>query len=169
MNLRHALPLVLALALVAIHGPVAADCQPAGPPAEVLPNAEVAFVGEVVNVAGPRARFAVTEVWAGEVGEVVEVRGIMDNVDPNAFGEDDRQWTVGNVYLVIPFVDGNVLREHICTSTVEWQPELAELRPGDAEVAESPADQGGVPLPLLAVTAIGVVVAGVSALAFRRR
>jgi hypothetical protein len=171
MNLRHALPLVLALALVAIAGPVAADCQPAGPPAEVLPTAEVAFVGEVVDTDGPRARFAVSEVWAGQVADVVEVRGITDDLGANVIGEDDRQWTIGDRYLVIPFVDGDVLREHMCTSTVAWQPELEELRPGNAEVPSSRADLGSAPIPmaLMAVLVVGVAVAGVSVLAFRRR
>jgi len=160
---------ILAIAWAAIAWPVAADCDPAGPPAEVLPTAEVAFVGRVLSVDGPSARFAVSEVWAGHVGSSAEVRGIVDHPG-GAIGEDDRQWVNAETYLVIPFVDGPVLRDHVCTATTVWTDELAALRPADAReiVPEAPEEEMvSIGLIILVVALMGTV--GLSLLAFRRR
>ena len=82
--LRRLIALILAIfSTAATAGPAAADCDPAGPPEEVLPTADVAFVGRAVEVQGPRATFAVSETWAGDVNAIVEVRGIIDQVAPN--------------------------------------------------------------------------------------
>ena len=160
---------ILAMAWAAAAGPVAADCDPAGSPEEVLPTAEVAFVGRVVEVQDGVARFAVSEVWAGAVGESVEVRGVTD-LAGNAVGEDDRQWVKAEMYLVIPFVDGPVLRDHICTATTAWTDELAGLRPADArEIVPEAPEEGVVSIGfvIFVVTLVGVV--GLSLIAFRRR
>jgi len=154
---------------------VAADCQPAGTPAEVLPNAEIAFVGEVVDVGEATARIAVTEVWAGDVGAVVEVRGLGDEGRGPELGvaegpsEDDRRWVLGTTYLILPFTDGNILRDHICTATTEWTDELAALRPADARVLADPAVNADPPVMLLGIALVGVGAIGVSWFAFRRR
>jgi hypothetical protein len=153
-----------------------ADCEPAGPIEQVLAAAPVAFVGTVVATEGPVATFAVTEVWAGEIGESIEVRGVSDEVGgPDAgsgagFAEDDRHWTEGATYLVVPFVDGAVLRDHICTATTEWRADLEEVRPADARtVTATDEAPTGVPLPVVLVAAMLVAIAGASFLAFRRR
>jgi hypothetical protein len=175
MRIRHSLPaLILATISAAAAGPVAADCNLAGPPEEVLPTAQIAFVGRAIEVDGPIARFAVSEVWAGHVDPVVEVRGLLDPLDPKADGrqpvdrpaaraqlsEDDRQWEEGGVYRVIPFVDGNVLRDHICTATTEWTDELAALRPASAQVVQVPTPIGPVFIGLAAVAILALSILG---------
>lgn len=159
---------ILVLALSA--APVSADCQMAGPIDEELAAAEVAFVGTATEVIRSMARFEVHEVWAGPVGESVEVHGLTSGVE---FSEDDRHWEAGTRYLVVPFVEGGVLRDSICSATVEWSDELDGLRPADAVIVGSEgaaeAESGGVPIALIAVIAVAAVVTGISVLAFRRR
>jgi hypothetical protein len=154
----------------------AADCAPMGTAAEALPTSEVAFVGEVARVDGPVAQLVVHEIWAGDLPSTVEVRGLNDAAGGEYVGwgpgmsEDDRTWTLGETYLVIPYVDGNVLRDSICSATTVWTPELEELRPADARtVSAGEADPTGPPVPAwLAAAGVGVVlVAGASVLAFR--
>jgi hypothetical protein len=169
MTLRRLAPVLALLAFPVLASPAAADCDPAGAPAEALSTAEVAFVGRAITVAGPSARFAVQEVWAGEVDDVVEVRGVLDQLAPNQFGEDDRQWIEGATYLVIPTVDGSVLRDHICTATTEWADELEALRPADARVLTVEEAEWAVPWTAILVAVASAAVIGLSALAFRRR
>jgi hypothetical protein len=182
MALRHVTTFPLLLAAIAVFAwPVAGDCQPAGPLEDELKVAPVAFVGTVTDTEGGSARFAVEEVWAGNVGPEVEVRGLgWAEFQPNGarrpvdFGagdvglvEDDRIWAFGGRYLVVPWVEGEVLRESACTATTEWRPELAELRPDDAVIfPEAPGS--GIPLPLI-VAGVAVLVVGLgSAVAFRK-
>lgn len=168
MTLRRFAPVLALLALLAHVSPAAADCDPAGPLDEEIPVASVAFVGTVTATRGAVAQFAVTEVWAGEVGPSVEIRGITDNV-PGGIGEDDRTWVVGDAYLVVPIVDGPVLRDSICTATVMWEPELAELRPVTAEILQPSVPASEVPIALIAVGVVGALMVGASVIAFRRR
>jgi hypothetical protein len=165
---------VAALAAQPAHA--AADCAPMGTAAEALPASEVAFVGEVTRVEGPVAQLAVSEVWAGDLPSTVEVRGLNDALGGEDVGwgpgmsEDDRTWAVGETYLVIPYVDGNVLRDSICSATTLWSAELEELRPADARVvAGEPAEPSGPGIPawLAGVGAAVVLVVGASVLAFR--
>ena len=156
-------------------GPVAADCQPAGPIEQSLPDAPVAFVGVVTALEGPVATMAVREIWAGDVPDTVEVRGLSDDVggvDPGfgaGFSEDDRRWNPGATYLVVPWVDGAVLRDSICTATTEWHPGLEALRPADARIVLAEEAEGlAVPAPLLAVGAVLLLIGAISALAFAR-
>ena len=163
----------LALVLLAPARAVA-DCQPAGPIEQALAGAPVAFVGTVTAVDGPAARFAVAEVWAGSVSASVEVRGLGDGGPDTGFGagisEDDRHWVDGATYLVVPMVDGGILRDHLCTATTEWRPELDALRPADARIlAGEPAPSQAPPAALLVIVAAIAVVAAGAFLAFRRR
>jgi hypothetical protein len=109
-------------------------------------------------------------VWAGPVGESVEVHGLTSGVE---FSEDDRHWEAGTRYLVVPFVEGGVLRDSICSATVEWTDELGGLRPADAVMVGSEgaaeAETWSVPMSLVAVIAGAAAVAALSVLAFRRR
>jgi hypothetical protein len=174
-RIRRILPLSISLAWLVGAAPVAADCQPAGPIEDALAAAPIAFVGTAASVDGPVATFAVREVWAGEVPDTVEVRGLADDAGVDVgfgagFSEDDRQWSAGETYLVIPFVDGAVLRDSICTATTEWSPELEALRPADARiVAAEEAGGAAVPTELILVGTVVLLVAGASVLAFRRR
>lgn len=168
--------LVLVVASMAMLAPTsaAADCQPAGPIEEVLQTAEIVFVGTVVAVEGPAARFAVTDVWAGDVGATVEVRGLADPGGRDGgfgagFSEDDRHWTRGETYLVLPWVDGGVLRDSICTSTTEWRDELAALRPASAVMVEPATVEGELPVPLALLGALSAVAILITVSAFARR
>jgi hypothetical protein len=174
MPIRRLLIAALAISWLGLAPPAAADCEPAGPVADALRTAPVAFVGTVVAVDGPAARFAVAEVWAGEVGAEVEVRGLSErsigrSVDgPQGFTEDDRHWTAGATYLVVPWVEGSVLRDSICTATTEWSDDLTALQPADARILEGLGTVGRPTWLLLIVIASAVLAAG-SVLAFRRR
>ena len=154
--------------LTVVAAPVAADCQPAGPIQEELPRAEVAFVGTAVDVVGSMATFSVHEVWTGSVAATVEVHGLSSGVE---FSEDDRRWEVGTRYLVVPIVEGPVLRDSFCTPTTEWQPELAALRPASAEIIGGDLEETAVSVPpaLLLAGMVVLLLAGASAIAFRRR
>ena len=178
MALRITLVVACSVAWFALVSPATGDCQLAGPIEEALPAAPVAFVGTVTEVDGPIATFAVSEVWAGDVGDVVTVRGLFDEVVPPdggfgaGFSEDDRRWTEGATYLVLPFVDAGVLRDNQCTATSEWQPELEALRPADARIVSSAVTTetaAQVPVELLLVGGALLLVAAGSVLAFRRR
>jgi hypothetical protein len=175
MPTRPLLALTVALMFaLATPASASADCRPAPPIDQALRAAPVAFVGTVVAVEGPSARFAVTEVWAGDVGPTVEVRGLADlggrdgGFGPG-FSEDDRHWTEGTAYLVLPTVDGGVLRDHLCTATTDWRDELAALRPANAVIVEPAASEGDAPVAVLALAALGVAAVLVGAVAFRRR
>ena len=158
MHIRHLSATAAILACLALPAPALGDCQPAGPLAQELAEAPVVFVGTVVDTGvdgAPPAAFLVEEVWVGRLpAESVRVRGLM--VD-ETFGEDDRGWRRGVRYLVVPIVDGNVLRDSICSATTEWQPELAAFRPSG--VPSSSATGIAVPLaPILAVAAFVAVI-----------
>jgi hypothetical protein len=158
---------ILAIASLAIGvSPVAADCQMAGPIEDELAAAEVAFVGTAAQVNGAMAFFEVHEVWAGPVVNTVEVHGLASGVE---FVEDDRIWAPGMTYLVIPWVEGQVLRDSICTATIEWNDDLADLRPADAVIVASEGETGGVPTAVIVLLGAVIGVGGVSMLAFRRR
>ncbi len=166
---------VLAAWLVAA-APVAADCDPAAPLEEVLPKADVAFVGTVTASEGPVATFAVREVWAGNVADTVAVRGFFEVLGGRGaageapVGEDDRLWEAGETYLVVPWVDGAVLRDSICTATTAWSADLEPLRPADARILVAEEPEGvSVPPALIVLGVVGVLIVGASALAFRRR
>jgi hypothetical protein len=166
MPIRGSLHIPFA-ALVAVLAatPVAADCDLASFEDE-LATAPIAFVGAVTALDGPVATFRVLEVWAGDVADVVEVRGQNDNPG-GGFSEDDRHWQAANAYLVLPLVEGDGLRDSICTATAEWTPELEQFRPADARIAAD-EESGDVPVGLIGVGAVILAVVGASALAFRR-
>jgi hypothetical protein len=160
---------ILAVAALAVGAPPAtADCQPAGPIQEELPRAEIAFVGTALDVVGSMATFEVHEVWAGTLGPTVEVHGLTSGVE---FSEDDRRWEAGTRYLVVPIVDGQVLRDSFCTPTTEWHSELVALRPATAEIIAGDREADAVSLPpaLLLTGLVVLLLAGASAFAFRRR
>ena len=162
---------ILAIAMASIiSAPAAADCQMAGPIEEEMARAEVVFVGTATDVIGSMARFDVQEVWKGPVGSAAEVHGLTSGVE---FSEDDRHWEAGTTYLVVPYVEGQVLRDSICSATTEWAEGLGELRPADAVIGGSGGDtepeSAGLPTALLVAIGVFVTVAGVSVLAFRRR
>jgi hypothetical protein len=173
--------LVAAVAIAWLMAPAraVADCEPVGPVAEVLPDAEIAFVGTVTDVRGSVAILSVREIWAGQVTDVVEVRGLGDEGRGPVVelvegpSEDDRSWTPGVTYLVLPMVLGlaedAVLRDHLCSATTEWTEELARLRPADARFVTSETETSGPSLPVLLIGLVASAIVGASWLAFRRR
>ena len=177
MTLRITIVVACSLAWFVIVSPATADCQPAGPLEEALPAAPIVFVGTVSEADGSIATFTVSEVWAGDVGDVVTVRGLFDGVPPPdggfgaGFSEDDRQWMEGETYLVVPFIDDGVLRDNQCTATIEWQPELEALRPANARIVAGEVTTEDAPVPVQLILVLGAVllVAVASVLAFRRR
>ena len=158
MRIRHLVATAAILGALAVPASALADCQPAGPLAEELAEAPIAFVGTVMRI-GPAARagnatFHVEDVWVGHLRETVTVYGLSSE----QVSEDDRAWQVGARYLVVPIIDGNVLRDSICSATTEWRQELAALRPPSVPTA---ATEVAVPrLPILAVAALLVVAVG---------
>jgi hypothetical protein len=161
MHIRHLVATAVFAAWLAVPSTTLADCQPAGPLAQEVGRAPIVFVGTAVETGvggAPPAAFRVEEVWVGQLPESVRVRGLAD--DP-AFGEDDRRWREGVRYLVVPIVDGNVLRDGICSATTEWRPDLAALRPATAPAPES---SGGA-VPLLPIVVV-VAIAGLAVAAF---
>jgi hypothetical protein len=98
---------------------------------------------------GRNARFQVEDVWVGHLRETVTVYGLSSE----QVSEDDRAWQVGARYLVLPIVDGDVLRDSICSATTEWSPELVALRPVGA-----PSSDTGVAVPLLPILAVAAFV-----------
>lgn len=174
MSRPRFVPLALTLAWLAIAGPVAADCEMAPPLPDALDEAPVAFVGSVAALRGPAATFTISEVWAGELGPVVEVRGLSERSvgrsteGEQSFVEDDRTWVLGETYLVVPIVDGSVLRDSICTATTEWTDELAAHRPSEAVVVTT-IPSSPMPTLVVVVAAIALALIVLGDAAFRRR
>ena len=173
--IRRLLSPLLAISALTLVAPAAADCNMAGPLADVLGSAEVTFVGEVTTVTGSAATFAVREIWFGNVADSVEVRGLKDEGRGPVLGvvegpsEDDRTWAVGTAYLVVPHVDGHVLRDHICTATTPWTDDLAILRPADARVVTGAADPPAAVVMVVLVVVVVLAFVTISLLAFHRR
>ena len=161
--IRLPLFVLVAMAWLALTAPVAADCDMARSVDDALADGSVVFVGEVTDLVGSRATFAVREVWSGEVGPTITVHGFSDE---GQFVEDDRTWTARATYLVMPFLDRGVLRDNICTPSQNWDAHLQDLRPANARVmAEEESDQS----PLVAVGMVVAALGVISLLAFRRR
>ncbi|HEX6141005.1 MAG TPA: hypothetical protein VF013_11180 [Candidatus Limnocylindria bacterium] len=160
---------LLGLAALAGLGPMPAraDCQPIGSTPEALAGADVAFVGTVIGVArvASTATFRVEETWKGSLPASVQVRGTSDA----SFAEDDRQWQVGGRYLVIPYLDGGVMRDNLCTGTTPWADALAALRPAGVEPYAGPdAGSSGDLLPFaVGAAAVTLIVGAVVSLAGR--
>ena len=161
----------MAFATLLFPAEVRADCQSASSTAEALATAEVAFVGTVVAVRDgvPGAFIRVEEVWMGDIPQTVEVRGI----EGASFREDDRIWAEGARYLILPYLDGGVLRDHMCTGTIQWRADLAALAPSDAHLplggdTVSPDADALAALPIVVAVVAVALLAGGWALTLRR-
>jgi hypothetical protein len=186
MTIRRLAPLIMLLAFPLLTSPVAADCEPAGPIEDELATAPVVFIGRVIFIDGADATFAVGDVWSGAVPEEVKVHGLLSQparelklIGPAGDGfdmrggsdesEDDREWGMGLDYLVVPIVDGGVLRDNICTATTRWSDELAEFRPAGLEFALSGPVAAGPLLPIVLTASGLLVLLGAGVIAFRHR
>jgi len=160
MNIRNLATTIAILAWLALPAPAFADCQLAGPLPQEIAKAPLVFVGTVVATGNgqgaPPATLRVEEVWVGDVPDQLVIQGLSDDQSPV---EDDRLWQVGDSYLVLPIIDGNAVRDHICTATRPWDDELAALRP--ANLPPTTGGQGDFPfLPvILGVAVLGLMVA----------
>jgi hypothetical protein len=166
--------LLLALSLVVLlQQGVSASCA-GPPPIEVaLRQADSVFVGLVRDVANHDrlAQVEVREIWRGpDLPRIVQVQGGPD--DPNMITSTDRIYATGTTYLFVlagRAVDGR-LRDNGCTATTTWRDELAVLRPVDPRPPIGAADTPErelIPLPMLGLGVGLVLVALVSAVAFR--
>ncbi|HET6745648.1 MAG TPA: hypothetical protein VFH90_07330 [Candidatus Limnocylindria bacterium] len=166
LSLRATALLAVVIAVLGA-GPVAADCQPVESVVAALESAEVAFVGTAVAVSEARssATFRVEETWAGTVGPSIEVFGLNGG---RGVSEDDRTWQAGKRYLVIPYVIGGQLADHLCSGTTPWTNELAALRPPGSITAEPAEAPAAPPWPVLIAVVAVLVMALVGWLAFRR-
>jgi hypothetical protein len=161
MRSRLAFFAAIGVAMLASARPAAADCEMAGPIDEELAQAQIAFVGVVTHTAGSNATFRVEESWKGDLPAQMQVNGLAEG---GFVAEDDRTWTVGQRYLVLPMTWEGMVIDHICTATTEWRPELADLRPADARIlaAEASEPPGSPPwfVPLvLGITGIALAAA----------
>lgn len=167
-----ALPSALALVLLLQQG-VSASCA-GPPPIEVaLREADSVFVGVVRDVANNDrlAQVEVREIWRGpDLPRIVQVQGGPD--DPNMITSTDRTYATGTTYLFVlagRAVDGRLL-DSGCTPTTRWRDDLAVHRPADPRPpvgADETPERELIPLPMLGLGVGLVLIALVSAVAFR--
>jgi hypothetical protein len=143
---------------------------------QAMQNADSVFVGTVTGLAnGDRwATVAVDDVWKGpDLAPVVEVSG---GPGPGTASSIDRSFTARARYLFVVSIADGALSDNACSSTTEWQPDLANLRPATAHPPVAPApepdaaapfDPASLLLPGALIVGAGVVVFG-AALVLRR-
>lgn len=176
---RLALSLIPALAsllVLAWPGATLASCAQTPDIKTAATSADIVFIGTVIATANGSspARVAVEEVWRGpnQPAEVLMQVGSVGNAATSV----DRTVEVGVKYLFVPYrdVDG-VLSDNACTSTTEWVPELAGLRPADARqpiggpAVDAGFDFGGILGPIVVAVVLAVVLLGIGLLARDRR
>ena len=158
MRNRRLVIAIAALVWMCLPAPALADCQRTS--VDDIPSQPVVFVGTVLetssNGGAPPVTIVVEEVWAGEVGARVTVRGLSD--EPG-FTEDERFWVLEARYLVVPIVDGDTLRDSICTATAIWEPGLAAIR----SLMPEPAQGAPSDVPVILVVTVVLVLAGLAA------
>lgn len=135
---------VLVLVLLLLAAPARASCGIAPPMDEAIRSSVAAFVGTVVELENARrwATVEVIDVWKGEVGSRVEVRGGPGG--PKGGGtvvtSVDRYMRLGVTYLFVPYLgDGEVFRDNACSRTTRYRDGLARFRPPDAPAPSTSA------------------------------
>lgn len=128
----------LAAALTVPRG-VAASCIAPPPLPQAIEQAEVVFVGTVVDLTNNdrTAAFKVDAIWKGEVDAVVTVVG--GAVGPNVASSVDRTYVLGTRYLVFPHPANGQLTDSSCSLTQPYTDDLAAFRPDDARVPSRPS------------------------------
>jgi hypothetical protein len=167
---------LLVLLLLAAAPPAAASCVRPIPIEEAIQNADSVFVGTVTGLSNNDrwATVAVAEVWRGpDLGPVVDVHG---GPGGNTGTSVDRMYAGATRYLFVVSIAEGALSDNACSSTMEWEPDLANIRPATAHppVAPAPEPESAAPfdpasllLPGALVAAAGLVVFG-AALVLRR-
>ena len=131
------------LALLAVPRAVAARCAEPTPIEEAVGIADVVMVGTVTAIAdeGTRAEVRVEEIWRAPATAVIDAQMVVWG-GPGGRTSVDRQYAAGTRYLfTIAWGEGGRLTDSQCTSTTEWDPKLAALRPAGA-IAPLPAGDG---------------------------
>jgi hypothetical protein len=159
---------VTALAFVVGPSAVLADCMMPAAVGEAAATAEIVFVGTVTETTNRNswANVAVEEVWRGpDMPATVVVKG---GSGGDGISSVERSFQAGVKYLFFPYADEQGgLADNICTNTVEWSADLAQIRPANpreplgASGSEGGFDVGSVVAPL----GVAVLVAGVLLLA----
>jgi hypothetical protein len=156
--------------------PAMGSCMRPIPIEEAIQGADAVFVGTVTGLSnGDRwATVAVHDVWKGpDLAPVVEVRG---GPGGNTASSVDRRFTPATRYLFVVSIFEGALSDNACSSTMEWEPDLTNIRPATAHppVAPKPAPDTAVPfnpasllLPAGLIVGAGLVVFG-AALVLRR-
>lgn len=168
---------------LAPHDMAAASCPPAVDVATALGEATSVFVGEVASVEDQDrvATMDVLSVWKGpDLPEQVEVRGAPAVGSP--VGPDDRRFTVGKTYLVIPENTRRPFLASNCSAISAFSDTGVAIPAGYQEavgattgrapvtpVPESETAGSGVPLGLLAIVGAVPVAVGAAVLVRRRR
>ncbi|MDQ2964624.1 MAG: hypothetical protein M3R57_02105 [Chloroflexota bacterium] len=144
---------------------------------EAIQGADSVFVGTVTGLSnGDRwATVAVDDVWKGpDLAPIVEVRG---GPGGNTASSIDRSFTAATRYLFVVSIADGALSDNACSSTMEWEPDLANIRPATAHApvapkpepdAAAPFDPASLLLPGALIAAAGLVVFG-AALVLRRK
>jgi hypothetical protein len=124
---------VAALAFVLTPSAVLADCMMPAPVQEAAKTSDIVFVGTVTETTNQNrwASVSVEEIWRGpDLAATVSVKG---GSGGDAISSVDRSYQAGVKYLFFPYPDERGdLADNICTNTVEWTADLAQLRPADA-------------------------------------
>lgn len=129
-------------------GPSLASCVAPPPMAQAIEDAHAVFVGTVVDTSnGDRwATVRVSEVWRGQVADLVEVRGgPKDPPGPlHVASSADRTYRDGQTYLFLPFgADGDdVFHDDSCSSTVRYGDGFERFRPSGAAAPPPGAGPG---------------------------
>ncbi len=119
------------IALIALPPAVEARCAEPAPIQDAIRTADVVIVGTVTALANEdtRATVSVAEVWRGPAlpAEVVVQGG------PGGRTSVDRTFVLGTRYLFTLTLDEvGDLHDSLCSSTIEWDPQLEALRPPNA-------------------------------------
>jgi len=168
---------LLAPLLLSFAAPALASCIQPVPIEEAIKSADSVFVGTATSLSNNDrwATVAVEEVWTGpDLAPIVEVHG---GPGGNTASSIDRMFTARAKYLFVVSIAEGQLSDNACSSTMEWEPDLANIRPASAHPPVSatpepdpaaPFDPASLLLPGALILAAGVVVFG-AALVLRRR
>ena len=132
-------------AALAVPSGAAASCIAPPPLPEAIEQAQVVFVGTVVDLTNNdrTAAFKVDEIWKGEVDAMVTVVG--GAVGPNVASSVDRTYVLGTRYLVFPHPASGRLTDSSCSLTQPYTDDLAAFRPDDARPPDLPAEPVATP------------------------
>jgi hypothetical protein len=167
---------LLAALLLTVASPAVASCVRPVPIEEAMTNADSVFVGTATGLSNNDrwATVAVEEVWSGpDLAPIVEVRG---GPGGNTASSIDRMYTARVKYLFVVSIAEGQLSDNACSSTMEWEPDLANIRPPSARPPVSatpepepaaPFDPASLLLPGALIVCAGVLVFG-AALVLRR-